>query len=801
MQSTVSQRRTAVAAVQLAASVALGAAVLLSPAPASSAPPPWQRTETRADCSSFDVLRQPYFGDTHVHTSYSSDAVFTQVVGGPREAYDFALGQPLGLPPLDAMGNPTRSAQLRRALDWTVVTDHSEQFGEMQICLVPGLDDGYDDSVCVGVRDQLATPIDPLPPPLPPASFIAMLLPYTNLLSPTRFSWCGAGGADCLAQASVVWQDIQDAADEYYDRSSACTFTTFIGYEWTATPSGDNLHRNVIFRNDVVQALPTSYLEQQTAEGFLSEIKSECIDAGNGCDLLAIPHNSALSRGRMFQPALTDGTPFNAADATLRRDMEPVVEITQHKGDSECRPGVGTTTDELCGYEKSNKLQLFGTSDPANVFAPLSFTRNALLEGLSQEESLGVNPFMFGVVGSTDTHNATPGFVNEEDFAAAGHLGLRDSDPIRMLTIYPPGGVEANPGGLAVVWAEENSRDAIFSAMRRREVYATSGNRPIVRMFAGKYSKHLCDDPDFVEKGYAGGVPMGGELGPVRKTKSPTFAVMATRDPAAWAAPLERIQIIKGWLDGGGAQHEQVFDVAGTPGTGSVDLDTCETSGTGSDTLCTVWEDPNFDPSERAFYYARVLETPVCRWSTRLCNQLGVDCSDLPSVPAEYIECCNADRPRSIQERAWTSANFYRPDGIAAYKAVLKDGKSAGEDRLKLKITLGEVPAAFDLTSGDLSITIHDDDAILDVTFPAGSFEEKKAGVKYKLSTPVGPVAKASFKVTGKGQGKLAIKTGKTDLSAADRSDHMIESHIAIGTYDADHARLWRYDGKKLKVK
>jgi hypothetical protein len=224
-----------------------------------------------------------------------------------------------------------------------------------------------------------------------------------------------------------------------------------------------------------------------------------------------------------------------------------------------------------------------------------------------------------------------------------------------MVQRVTPAGIEATPGGLAVVWAEENSRDALFAAMRRREVYGTSGTRPILRFFAGRERGLRCGDAEFVEKAYAGGVPMGAGIGGVRGNRSPRFAALAFRDvgaPGAPGAPLQRLQIVKGWVDAGGQSHERVFDVAGSVTGAGVDTETCTPSGPGFDSLCAVWEDPDFDPAERALYYARLLENPTCRWSTHLCNDQGIDCGNPASVPAEWSECCNPSVPKTIQERA-----------------------------------------------------------------------------------------------------------------------------------------------------
>jgi hypothetical protein len=756
-------------------------------------PGPWERTETREPCAAFDVFRQPFFGDTHVHTAYSSDAVFAGTREDPRSAYRFAEGEPIGLPPYDALGAPTRTAQLRRPLDFTAVTDHAEQFGEIQICLTPGYP-GYDSDDCVAARDQLATPPPALPSLLPPLTVINFLLGYGVANPPQRFDWCGTDAADCLAEASLVWQDIQAAAEEFYDRTAACTFTSFVGYEWSGQPGGNNLHRNVIFRNAVVPALPTSYMEQPTPQGLWSRLQADCLDGLPGCDVLAIPHNPNASGGLMFAPVNADGSPLTAADAAFRSSMEPLVEINQHKGDSECRPGFGTT-DELCGFEKLNRLQLFSPiSDPNQNFPLLNYVRNVLKEGLVQERRIGVNPFKLGLLGSTDTHNATPGATEEEDFGAYGHLGLRDhATPAFMLARVTPAGIEATPGGLAVVWAEENSRDALFAAMRRREVYGTSGARPILRFFGGREGTLRCGDPAFVENGYAGGVPMGGEIGPVRGRRSPRFGVLALRDPgipSAPGTPLQRVQIVKGWVD-----------VAGDAANGaSVDTDTCARSGPGSDSLCAVWSDPDFDASQRAFYYARVLENPTCRWSTILCNEEGIDCTDPAGVPAGYEECCNPDVAKTIQERAWSSPIWYRPEGVARVRGSIRFGDQPGRDVLDVKLALGALPAGFDPATQPLVVTVRDDDVVYAATIPAGTLRERRPG-RFIWSDPTGAVdgvRALRLETRGASRAMLRLRTVPLSLAAADRVDHFVEISIRAGTSDVTTTPLWRFDGRKL---
>lgn len=763
---------------------------------------PFDRTETRQTCAQSETLRQPFFGDTHVHTNFSFDAVNGGLRTGPRDAYAFAKGAPIGLPPYDAMDQPTRTAQLGRPLDFAVITDHSEFFGEVQVCLVPGYP-GYDSELCALVRSSI-----PQTTQETSAGMRELALAYTVAIAPMRFDWCGPGAADCNAQASLVWQDTQAAAEEHYDRTAACTFTTFVGYEWTANtgnpfPLPENLHRNVIFRNTVVPPLPITHVEQPIVQGLWSELKSQCLDGLPGCDVLAIPHNSNLSNGSMFRAENPDQSPLTAADAAFRASMEPIVELTQHKGDSECRADV-MTNDEQCGYEKWSGTRLGIPPEPSQVYPPLSFVRNALKTGLIEEERTGVNPFRLGFIGSTDTHNSTPGATREDDYQ--GHLGSRDATPVNAMTSLTAGlgiigGSESNPGGLAVLWAEENSRDALFEAMRRREVYATSGTRPTLRFFGGTLSRIACDQPDFVERGYADGVPMGGEIGPVRGTRSPNFAVLAVKDPGEPSVPgtqLQRIQIVKGWIDGAGQAQEKVFEVAGDPSNGaSVDTTTCATSGAGTDSLCAVWRDPEFDASQRAFYYARVLENPVCRWSTRLCNAEGVDCSI--GAPAGLEECCTV--PKTIQERAWSSPIWYRPEEIARLEGAVEFGEEG--DVLRLATTIGTVPSEIDPSANDLGVSVRDDDTIYEVTIPAGTMQEQEEGRRFVYRDPSGSLnalSEASLELTTNGRVVLRVKTAPTDLSNADRSDHMVQVEIESGQYRVSHTRLWKTRGNNLET-
>jgi len=605
------------------------------------------RTETREPCAVTDPLRRPLFGDLHVHTALSLDASTQDTRNRPRDAYRFAQGEPMGIQPYDDTGHATRTVALGRPLDFAVVTDHAEVFGEVEICKTPGLP-GHDASICRLYRW------------MPRLAFFMMNGDSIGAEHPIRYAFCGDGARRCLDAARGPWTEIREAAEAAYDRSSACRFTSFVGYEWSLTPGTVNLHRNVIFRNAAVPALPTSSLDARTPEALWDRLRADCLDAGTGCDVLAIPHNSNVSAGRMFQIE----EPITADGARRRAAMEPLVEVIQHKGDSECMTGLDTT-DEACGFEKLSYDRFGGKFYSRLRFPPKpgSFVRDAIGIGLSVQSRVGANPFHLGFVGGTDTHIAAAGLVDEEGHPGHGGAGSTVSRDDRPTL---PDDVEYNPGGLAVVWAEENSRDAIFEALRRRETYATSGPRMIVRVFGGwDFAPAICEDPTFVARGYAGGVPMGGDLPrPPSSDAAPRFAISALRDPGTPSRPglpLARVQVVKIWTDDAGP-HEQVIDVAGEDDpTATVDPRTCAPSGRGHDALCTVWTDPAFDPGRPAAYYVRVLENPSCRWNAYVCNAAHVDCARAASVPPTLASCCDDAVPKAIRERAWTSPIWYTP--------------------------------------------------------------------------------------------------------------------------------------------
>jgi len=782
--------------------VALAVAAAATPALAA---PPWQRTEERVPCAVSDPLRLPWFGDLHVHTRLSADAYIFGTRGGPRDAYDFARGRAAVTVP-DENERQSRTIRIDRPLDFAAVTDHAELFGETHLCSREGTA-VYDDPQCILLRR---------PEPLEGDQFeatVRWLSPVGIPNPPASLPFCSEAGVDCDAAVAAVWQtDVIAAADEAYDRTAACGFTTFVGYEHTNSPLGVHLHRNVIFRNDDVPVVPASHLETVRdgfPQGLWTALERDCLGAGGACDALVIPHNTNLSAGRQFVD------PLDAADALRRQRLEPLVELHQIKGNSECRfdrlVGAGAgTEDELCTFEQDpDDDQAPGSGEPPIGEYPLrNMVRNALKDGLAFEDGLGVNPFRFGFVGSTDGHNATPGDTEEDDWQ--GGQGNNDGSVALRVTDT----AHTNPGGLAVVWAEENSRDALFAALRRRETYATSGTRPLVRFFAGRHGKKddACDG-GLVRRGYETGVPMGGELGAVNDDDSPDFVVWAAKDPGTAERPgtdLQRIQIVKGWVDAAGTTHERVHDVAGdATAPRAVDPATCRPATPGAGELCTAWRDPEFDPSQRAFYYARVLESPVCRWNVSLCRQLGVDPLS-PDCAAQAAgkgldDCClgPANDPSVdpiTQERAWTSPIWYRPDGFARVDAAIVFGRRSGKDLLRVKARLARWPADFDPAVEAVTLRLTAAGDVFAATIPAGTLEPKARG-RWKLpKRTAAALGLAAFDLRGApgGAAVLRLRSAKGTLAAA-REDGMVTVALEAGTaWRASHARLWTASRRKL---
>jgi hypothetical protein len=610
--------------------------------------------EERRPCADRQPLRQALYGDLHVHTSFSFDAGAYGNVLTPRDAYRFARGEAVSLPPLDDEGRGSRMAQIAQPLDFLAVTDHGDLMGEVALCTRPG-SAVYDLPRCAAYRDSEGGGA---------FGFGVMMASLEPVRDPAL---CGEDGQRCLDAAAQRWGLIQDAAETSYDRTESCELTTFVGYEYTNTRAVSNLHRNVIFRNANVPRLPVTYYEARRPVDLWRGLRDAC-DSNEGCDVMVLPHNSNLSNGHLFIPTYPDvTTPEEEAEiASLRQEMEPVVEMFQHKGDSECRNGFpGQADDPLCAFEKLRPSEdtICPENEPGGggmrltgCVHKLDFVRNVFLEGLKERRRLGVNPYRLGVIGSTDTHNGTPGHVTIDGFP--GHIGIADDTAAERLGEgnITHDGVINNPGGLAGVWAVENSRDAIFEAMRRRETFATSGVRIQPRLFGGwSYPEALCDDPDRLAHGYAGGVPMGGSLPKNIGTDAPTLLVMAAADDHALATPLEQIQIVKGWLNTDGEAQWRIYVAAGT--SESLEEETagsCEPPSGGERSLCTVWQDPEFNPHHPAFYYTRVVERPTCRWSTRECMSLPMN--------ERQMTCVDASLHTRVRQRAWTSPIWYYPD-------------------------------------------------------------------------------------------------------------------------------------------
>lgn len=633
-------------------------------------------TEQRAPCTDFSPTRKPHFGDTHVHTAWSFDANSQDTRNKPIDAYNFAKGNPMQIQPYNDEGVGQRTIQIDRPLDFTAVTDHSEFMGEMRMCNTRG-SKGYWHPVCIQHRW------------VPQWSF-ATFAAY-SLAGKNRWGLCGDDNEDCFAAAADTWADVQQATEQAYDRSAGCKFTSFNGYEWTASVgSGNNLHHNVVFRNEHVPERALSWVETPSQVDLWDYLDKECVADKPGCDAVVIPHNSNLSGGLMFETARLEtesvpAEPVTANEAARRARWNTLFELVQHKGSSECDNRGGWVADEFCDFEKMGYDTFGGKNTGIAADGALewmswfvdsealpttqlpdetNFLRFGLKKGLQQQAELGANSFKFGVIGSTDTHIAAPGLTMEKNHPGHGGAGMgsRDGVPKGL-----PDELEYGPGGLAVLYAEENTRDSLFAAMQRREAYATSGTRPVIRFFGGwDYAENLCEADDLLEQGYAAGVPMGGDLPPRQSATSPVFVATALADAGTSEYPgsdLQRIQVVKGWHKNGQLE-EKVLDIAGGPNDASVDLDSCEQTGSGHKQLCAVWTDKEFEADAEAFYYIRVLENPSCRWSQQICAAAGVQCDKPETVSDELQNCCATEHKKTIQERAWSSPIWYSPEEL-----------------------------------------------------------------------------------------------------------------------------------------
>ena len=619
---------------------------LLTPfaAQAQDASPPIDREVKYSPYPDQNFPDRVFFGDTHLHTAYSTDAGMVGANLGPEDAYRFARGETV-------KSNTELQARLRRPLDFLVVTDHSENLG-----LAPAIAESN--------PELLKNEWGKMEHDLVKSGREGGIKAYENWMAVT------AKRQDPLASMSelskTMWQRETEAAEKY---NTPGLFTAFIGFEWTSMPNGNNLHRNVIFRDGKDKAdkiIPFSQYDSFDSEDLWKWMAD--YERNTGGKLLAIPHNGNLSSGLMFDDVtFSSKKPLDRDYAERRQKWEPLFEITQMKGDSETHPKL-SPNDEFANFERWDKAS-FGPDLHTDAMLPREYVREAWKRGLAYEKKLGANPWKFGVVGSTDAHTAMS-TTEEGNFFGKVALLEPTADPIRFEEVIAgrtaPKGNQlyarmTSASGLAAVWAHENTREALWDAMARKEVFATTGTRLRVRVFGGfGFKESDLDRSDFAKYGYEHGVPMGGDLKQVPRGKAPTLLIRALRDPDG--ANLDRVQVIKGWMDASGKTHEKVFDVAWSSGRkpgkdgrlpavgNTVDVKEASfTNAIGAATLQGYWKDLNFDPSQRAFYYVRVIEIPTPRWTTFDAKIFGVK---LPT-----------DVPAWIQERAYTSPIWYTPAG------------------------------------------------------------------------------------------------------------------------------------------
>jgi len=587
---------------------------------------------------------RPFFGDTHLHTSFSMDAGAFGARLTPRDAYVFAKGN-------EVTASGGQRAKLSRPLDFLVVADHSDGMGFFPLLnggdptvLADPQGKKWYEMIRSGQGQEAALDII--------LNFGGGTISKAILPAPGTPAYRGA------------WQKTIEAAEEANDPGR---FTAFIGFEWTSNTGGNNLHRNVIFRDDGAKAGSTEPYTTMKPLGSDDPVDlwkwMAAYEERTGGQLLAIAHNGNLSNGRMFPIVEAFGRKLDRDYAETRARWERLYEATQTKGDGETHPFL-SPNDEFADFERWDKCNLDGSVPKTKEMLEFEYARSALKLGLRLEGELGVNPYKFGMIGSSDAHTGLAA-VEEESFF--GKTSSQEPSPERMTASFVRNaqtGVtvmdwEVSASGYAAVWATENTREALFDAMERRETYATTGSRMVVRFFGGfAFDPADAKTRDPAAAGYAKGVPMGGELGRAPTGKAPSFLVAALKDPLG--ANLDRIQVVKGWLDGAGALHEQVYDVAWggdrkpgpdgkLPSVGStVDLESATWTNTiGAPDLIAVWQDPQFDPKQRAFYYARVLEIPTPRWTAYDVKRFGV--TPLPGTQL------------TVTERAYASPIWYTP--------------------------------------------------------------------------------------------------------------------------------------------
>jgi Protein of unknown function (DUF3604) len=591
-----------------------------------------------------DFPTRPFFGDTHTHTSFSMDAGAFGARLGPADAYRFGKGQ-------EVVASSGQRAKLSRPLDFMVVADHSDNMG-------------FFPDLLAGKSEMLADPTgrkwyDMIQSGKGAEAAIEIIVAFSQGTFPKKLMYLPGTSAYRSA-----WRETIKAAD---DANEPGRFSAFIGFEWTSNTGGNNLHRNVIFRENGERA---RLVEPFTVYPPLGSDNPRelwkwmaAAEEKTGSEMLALAHNGNLSNGRMF-PIIESfsGNKIDRAYADGRTRWEPLYEVTQIKGDGETHPFL-SPNDEFANFERWDKGNLDLSEPKKPEMLEFEYARSALKNGLKLEAELGVNPYKFGLVGSTDAHTGLAA-VEEDNFFGK----TSSSEPSADRALHPfiksasavVMGWETTASGYAAVWASENTRAAIFDAMKRREVYATTGPRMVVRFYGGfDFEAKDAQNRLPAKIGYTKGVPMGGDLSNAPKDKSPTFLVAALKDPIG--ANLDRYQVIKGWLDAKGQLHEKIYDVAWSmgrksdPKTGkvpavgnTVDVDNATWTNTiGATELIAVWRDPDFDPAQRAFYYGRVIEIPTPRWTAYDAKYFGV------KMPKEV--------PMTTTERAYTSPIWYTP--------------------------------------------------------------------------------------------------------------------------------------------
>ena len=586
---------------------------------------------------------RPFFGDTHLHTSFSMDAGAFGARLGPKDAYRFAKGEEL-------TASSGQQVKLSRPLDFLVVADHSDNMG-------------FFPSLFAGDPKMLANPTgrrwyDMIQSGKGADAAIEIIIAFSQGTFPKEIFFFP--GTPAYRSA---WQETIKAAEEANDPGR---FTAFIGYEWTSNTGGNNLHRNVIFRDNGDKAgrvEPFTVYPPMGSDNPRDLWKwMAAYEDKTGGNVLAIAHNGNLSNGRMF-PIIESftGKQIDREYAETRAKWERLYEATQIKGDGEAHPFL-SPNDEFANFERWDKGNLDLSELKKPEMLEFEYARSALKNGLKLEQELGINPYKFGMIGSTDAHTGLAA-VEEDNFF--GKTSSSEPSPTRATHPFIKTekavimGWEQTSSGYAAVWANENTRESIFDAMQRKETYATTGPRMIVRFFGGwDFEAKDAQDRLPARIGYTKGVPMGGDLRDAPEGKSPTFLVAALKDPIG--ANLDRIQIIKGWLDANGEVHEQIYDVVWSgdrtpdadgklPSVGdTVDVANATWTNTiGAPELITVWKDPEFDAAQRTFYYARVIEIPTPRWTAYDAKKFGI------TMPKEV--------PMTTTERAYTSPIWYTP--------------------------------------------------------------------------------------------------------------------------------------------